>query len=404
MFVQDGQGNNAGPGYPGGGTTQDEDDGTTSTGSVAGSSSADSELSSNAPDSSASCSVCDPQTCTTVDDQGPSTSSEPDATDTSSTADSTSSSSTSTTSTTTTTTSSTSTTSTSSSSTTTTTTEEPSNPECGKLAFDQAWLKQKLSELTGAVTTTLGGSTVRLGERFTQDGRQRARLWLKEQYEDLGFQVSTQGFSSGENFIASKPGAGDEVFILSSHFDTVRGTVGADDDGSGVIAGLAVARSLAPCALDRTFRIVAFDQEEQGFDGSRSYADFLDNAGSLDRVSGVLQVEMVGYDSNDDGLYTLVDCDKSDNRFMVNALANASSRNGLGLSARTNCSRRSDQVSFWDKNVPAITISELFFGDDKDPNPCYHQGCDTVGNINFEYMEKMTKLMTYSTIEFVGAK
>ena len=53
-----------------------------------------------------------------------------------------------------------------------------------------------------------------------------------------------------------------EIVLVGAHYDSVPGTVGADDNASGVAAMLALARAFARKPLGRTLRFVAFVNEE----------------------------------------------------------------------------------------------------------------------------------------------
>lgn len=280
---------------------------------------------------------------------------------------------------------------------------DPSGP-CGSMPFDAAWLRQKLAEFTGDAPTTLLGAPARIGERNSVVGRANARTWLAEQYGRLGYRLDGHDYPGGTNVFAERKGSGDGVIIVSSHYDTVAGTVGADDDGSGVAVGLAVAAALARCQPGKTVRMIAFDQEEKGMIGSRAYVRSLRDSGQAQNIAGVIQVEMAGYDQNNDGYINRVDCGHRNNRFIVDALSSTIANERLGLTAVGECQGRSDHVSFWDANIPALTISEYFFGNSRERNPCYHRSCDTVNNLNFNFMNKIARAVALTTIALSDAK
>lgn len=276
---------------------------------------------------------------------------------------------------------------------------------CGAMPFDAAWLRQKLSEFTGAApTSVLGAPGNFLGERASANGRGEARAWLAEQYSRLGYQLDGHDYPGGTNVFAERKGTGEGVLLISSHYDTVVGSVGADDDASGVIVGLAVAAAMARCQPEKTVRIIAFDQEENGMVGSRAYVRSLRDSGQAQDIAGVIQIEMAGYDQNNDGFINRVDCGHTNNRFIVDALSATISNENIDLTAFGECQGRSDHVSFWDANIPAITISELFFGGRAERNPCYHQSCDTVANLNFDFMNKIARAVTLTTIALSEAR
>src|SRR5262249_4653281 len=58
------------------------------------------------------------------------------------------------------------------------------------------------------------------------------------------------------------PGKSPEVALIGAHYDSVFGARGANDNGSGVAAVLALARRFAGKAGQRTLRFAAFVNEE----------------------------------------------------------------------------------------------------------------------------------------------
>lgn len=94
-----------------------------------------------------------------------------------------------------------------------------------------------------------------------------------------------------------------EIVVVGAHYDTVLGTRGANDNGSGVAAVLALARRFAGRAPARTVRFVAFANEEiyfqQPWMGSLVYARALRERG--DRVVTMLSLETMGYYSDQPG-------------------------------------------------------------------------------------------------------
>jgi hypothetical protein len=92
--------------------------------------------------------------------------------------------------------------------------------------------------------------------------------------------------------------------IVGAHYDSVAGTVGANDNATGVAAVLELARLLQGHMLRRTVRFVLFVNEEPPFFqtgnmGSRVYAGRLrrDHV----RVSAMISLETIGYYSDAEG-------------------------------------------------------------------------------------------------------
>jgi len=100
------------------------------------------------------------------------------------------------------------------------------------------------------------------------------------------------------NLLAERRGSREPLAVveLGAHYDTVPGTVGADDDASGCAALLAVARACAQAPLDRTLRFCFYAAEETGLHGSAAHAAAL--AASDETLVGALVMDMVGFASD----------------------------------------------------------------------------------------------------------
>ncbi len=89
-----------------------------------------------------------------------------------------------------------------------------------------------------------------------------------------------------------------EILVVGAHYDTVFGSPGANDNGSGVAALIEIARLLAKERFQRTLRLVAFVNEEPPFYrthhmGSRVYAKRAKQRG--ENIIGMLSLETIGY-------------------------------------------------------------------------------------------------------------
>jgi len=156
---------------------------------------------------------------------------------------------------------------------------------------------------------TLAG---RIGERnvFAYPGYVEAADFLEDELKAAGLHVTRQAFeTSGKtcwNLEAEVVGIHrpDEIFIVGAHYDSLQGTVGANDNGSGVASSLALARSFAgrrPCC---TIRLVFFANEEPPFFttdqmGSRVYARRCRLR--EENIVGMISLESIGYYSDEKG-------------------------------------------------------------------------------------------------------
>ena len=103
------------------------------------------------------------------------------------------------------------------------------------------------------------------------------------------------------NIEAEIPGTHPEIILIGAHYDSVFGSPGANDNGSGVAATLALARRFAGRKPEHTLRFVAFANEEppyflSGEMGSLVYAGRCKTRG--DKISAMISLETIGYFSD----------------------------------------------------------------------------------------------------------
>jgi hypothetical protein len=235
-------------------------------------------------------------------------------------------------------------------------------------------------------------------DRRSTENLDLTRQFLKAEYEKLGFTVRFEAFGGGSNFVAEKLGTTQpqKVLILSSHIDSVR-CKGANDNGTGTIGLLAVAQELSKQNYSYTVRILGFDKEEIGLVGSDAYVASLKTKTD---VIGNINFEMMGVNSRRDGSFHVIDCDKASSVVISNKIKNSIANLGLPLTIVKACTDRSDHASFWRHNLPAVVISENFFGGDADP--CYHAKCDIVDDrLDYSYMGNILEAVLDASEQFL---
>ena len=237
--------------------------------------------------------------------------------------------------------------------------------------LDMNLFRQKLIDLSS------------LSDRRSKANLDLARAFLKTEYERLGFTVRFETFGAGANFVAEKKGLThpEKVLILSSHIDTVN-CKGANDNGTGTIGLLTVAQELSKQNYGSTVRILGFDKEETGLNGSDAYVAAIQEKAN---IIGNINFEMMGYNARKDGSFHVIDCQKPTSVILSDRIKSAIANLGLPLTVVKACTDRSDHASFWRHKLPAVVISENFFGGDADP--CYHAKCDIVDDrLDYTYM------------------
>lgn len=129
---------------------------------------------------------------------------------------------------------------------------------------------------------------------FIEDSFSRAGLHpRRDTYEMRG--------QACHNIEAEIAGAREEILLIGAHYDSVFGSPGANDNGSGVAATLALARRFAGKKTEHTLRFVAFVNEEPPYFlsdemGSFVYARRCKERG--DKIAAMISLETIGYFSD----------------------------------------------------------------------------------------------------------
>ena len=129
------------------------------------------------------------------------------------------------------------------------------------------------------------------GSPHWQASQDRAAAVLTEN----GFEVARERYATGVNVLGIKRGTrcSDELVIVGAHYDGVPGCPAADDNASGAAGALEVARVLGKGRFARTLVVALWDEEELGFLGSEAHAAVLAERGA--KVRAVFVYEMIGY-------------------------------------------------------------------------------------------------------------
>ncbi len=215
-------------------------------------------------------------------------------------------------------------------------------------------------------------------------------------YDHIGYVDSAAGAGRGAGtFSTSCPGQTRDV---PRPGDVVNN--GADDDGSGTVALMALAKEFAHGPKPkRSLLFIWHSGEEAGLYGSRYYADF--PIVPLDKISAQLNIDMIGRNRCDDpgqeNTVYLVGADRiSTELHNVNEEANASLSKPLTLNYDLNdpadpesIYTRSDHYSYASKGVPIIFFTTGLHRD-------YHYLTDEVSKIDFTKLARITDLV-YAT-------
>lgn len=168
-----------------------------------------------------------------------------------------------------------------------------------------------LKQLTGDVPVCIKKGCFTITKRLTgSEGLKWAEESVYERLTELGYIVELQDWSSSpwsdQNIIARKKGSvhPEESIYLIAHLDGAGSTgdfnyPAADDNASGVVGILELARVLADYSFSRTIVMLISTGEEQGTLGAKSYIKHLTST-EVGNIKYAINLDMIGYDANQD--------------------------------------------------------------------------------------------------------
>ena len=278
------------------------------------------------------------------------------------------------------------------------------------LSEAEAEIKRRLERHVQALAGQIGERNLRRAGSLDAAAR-----YLQGTLRDLGFAVEAQEFEVEKTKVVNLESAlvggalHDQILLVGAHYDSVVGSPGANDNGTGAAAVLELARLLAHERLPRTLRFVLFVNEEPPYYlgdamGSRRYAKRCRARG--ERIVAMLCLETIGYYTDAPGsqlypfpfglVYPSIGnfigfvgnlaswglvrrCIRSFRRstaFPSEALAAPGWVVGVGWS---------DHSSFWEQGYPAVMVTDtaLFrYGP-------YHTSQDTPERVCYDHMARV---------------
>ena len=212
----------------------------------------------------------------------------------------------------------------------------------------------------------------------------------------------------------SDPTLKSETVVYSGHFDHngigPQGIMhGADDNGSGTVGVVEVARAFAlnPVKPRRSILFIVFAAEERGLLGAYYYVSH--PLRPLETTRAQINFDMIGRnEAADPRVQTEISSDTSNELGLIGThyspdyravVERANELVGLKLTYKWDRDSfnqvlfRSDQYPFLLRDIPAVWWFTGF-------HPDYHQFTDTVEKINFPKMTKILKLAYLSGFEF----
>ncbi len=218
---------------------------------------------------------------------------------------------------------------------------------------------------------------------------------------EYGYSVRRQAFRApngqiANNVIAVKAGTTPQSSTetppwaaLGAHYDTVSGTVGANDNASGVAVVLEAARIMRQTSLPYDLRFILFSSEENEDPSADSYAGslkYVDDLSDMDKEAslGYINVDMVGWP---DAGYSIGNRRLGDRSLVELGVKMATERQLEFVVDRGYSTRLSDHQSFEKAGMPVVSFGAADY-------PYHHKPEDSLDKVGAGQLETIGSLVT----------
>jgi len=277
----------------------------------------------------------------------------------------------------------------------------------------KAWVQNLVDDVEGSGFEDTIIDLVSYPTRYsTSDHYTDAAVWAQGQLEALGYAITVEsvavGTGASRNVIGEKLGSGSgvrDLVLIVAHLDSINSSggpsadaPGADDNGSGAVALLEIARVLSDHPAVHDLRFVLFGGEEQGLYGSTQYVGSL-SAAERSRIRAVINMDMIG--SLNTSVPTVLLEGAAVSQTVVDDLADAATTY-TSLTVQTSLyPYASDHVPFIDAGLPAVLTIEGADG----ANSYIHTVGDTLDHIDLDLaleIVRMNVAVTATALEREG--
>ncbi|SCV04257.1 LAMI_0H14664g1_1 [Lachancea mirantina] len=207
-----------------------------------------------------------------------------------------------------------------------------------------------------------------------------------------------------QNIIAdTKHGDPENIVALGAHTDSVAAGPGINDDGSGTISLLTVAKHLSKYKINNKVRFAFWSAEEEGLLGSTYYVEQL-SPEENSKIRLFMDYDMM---ASPNYQYQVYDANNKVNpngsEELKNLYIDYYKSHNLSYTMIP-FDGRSDYVAFIENGIPGGGIATGAEGLNTDNGKvldhCYHERCDDVSNIAWDAFLVNTKLIAYSVATF----
>ncbi len=212
------------------------------------------------------------------------------------------------------------------------------------------------------------------GRRAGTSGASAAAEYIGHQFKDLGFEVQMQEFGGQRRNVVARVGKADRYLIIGAHYDGQgSGMPSASDNAAGVAVMIEILRELKMKELPVSLVAVAFDDEEQGLNGSRYYSDH--PLYPLDKAQAAIIFDTMGRTFMDLSSWTMFVLGSEYSKELASVMQKRP-RPGMLVAGTDLIGPRSDFAAFALKRIPYLFFTHATHKD-------YHGPGDTADRVNY---------------------
>ena len=205
-------------------------------------------------------------------------------------------------------------------------------------------------------------------------GGAAAAEYIARQLKDLGCDVQMQDFGGGRRNVVGHIGTAARYLLIGAHYDGQGpGMPSASDNAAGVAVTIEILRELKSKELPVSLVAVAFDDEEQGLNGSRYYTDHPPYP--LDNAQAAIIFDTLGRQFMDLSTWTMFVLGAEYSQ-ELSTVVQKRSRPEMLVVGTDLIGPRSDFAPFAVKHVPYLFFSHATHKD-------YHGPGDTADRVNY---------------------
>jgi hypothetical protein len=224
----------------------------------------------------------------------------------------------------------------------------------------------------------------RAGRQAGTPGAAAAAEYIARQLKEIGCDVQVQDFGGRRRNVVGRIGTAARYVLLGAHYDGQGpGMPSASDNATGVAVTIEILRDLRSKELPVSLVAVAFDDEEQGLNGSRYYSDH--PLYPLENAQAAIIFDTMGRQFMDLSTWTMFVLGAEYSKELA-AVVQRRSRSDMLIVGTDLIGPRSDFAPFGVKHVPYLFFSHATHKD-------YHGSGDTIDRVNFVKLAEDTNLI-----------